>query len=185
MTSGQNVKWPVYANNRQKPLNQEAPPSSIARRRTFVHPVSMTNANTLKRWRPQPFVYIYCSLAIVVLDIACFWGFALLIARWCQPEDVMKTAFAGAVLFFAVLVLSLRRCSTPALPAFRGLLLITAYMTIGVGSLSLLFVIPAVMFAIVSVMAIAFVSLCRKDTVYGQKQFRHLVEFYRKHRMYQ
>jgi hypothetical protein len=58
-------------------------------------------------------------------------------------------------------------------------------MTIGVGSLSLLFVIPAVVFAIVSVMAIALVSLFRKDTAYARKQFRHLVEFYRKHRMYQ
>jgi|SRR5882762_3676336 len=145
----------------------------------------MTNANTLERWRPQPFVFIYCSLAIVVLEIACFWGFARLIARWCRPEDVMKAALAGAVLFFAVFLLSLRRCSTPALPAFRGLLLITAYMTIGVGGLSLLFVIPAVVFAMVSVMAIAFVSLCRKDSVHAQKQFRQLVEFYRKHRMYQ
>jgi len=145
----------------------------------------MTNANTLEHWRPQPFVYIYCSLAIVALEIACFWGFALLIAQWCQPEDVMKIALAGTLLFFAALLVSLRRCSTPALPAFRGLLLITAYMTIGVGGLSLLFVIPAVVFAMVSVMAIAFVSLCRKDTVYGEKQFQHLVEFYRKHRMYQ
>jgi hypothetical protein len=145
----------------------------------------MTNANTLERWRPQPFVFIYCSLAIVVLEIACFWGFALLIARWCQPENVMKTALAAAVLFLGLLLLSLRRCSTPALPAFRGLLLITAYMTIGVGGLSLLFVIPAVVFAMVSVMAIALVSLCRKDTAYARKQFQRLVEFYRKHRMYQ
>jgi hypothetical protein len=58
-------------------------------------------------------------------------------------------------------------------------------MTIGVGSLSLLFVILAVVSAIVSVMAIALVSLFRKDTAYARKHFRHLVEFYRKHRMYQ
>jgi hypothetical protein len=145
----------------------------------------MTNANTFERWRPQPLVFLYCSLAIALLEIACFWGFALLIARWCPPENVTKAALAAVVLLFAVLLLSLRRCSTPALPAFRGLLLITAYMTIGAGSLSLLFVIPAVVFAIVSVMAIALVSLFRKDAAYARKQFRQLVEFYRKHRMYQ
>jgi hypothetical protein len=145
----------------------------------------MTKANTLERWRPQPFVFIYCSLAIIVLGITCSWGIALLLARWCQPESAVKAALAVVVLLVAVLLLSLRRCSTPELPVFRGLLLITAYMTIGVGSLSLLFVIPAVVFAIVSVVAIGLVSLFQKDTAYARKQFRRLVEFYRKHRMYQ
>jgi len=88
-------------------------------------------------------------------------------------------------LFIVGLWLSLRRCSSPALPAFRGLLLITAYMTIGMGSFSLLFVIPAVVFATVVVIAIALVSLIRNDTAYARKQFRRLVEFYREHRMYQ
>ena len=50
----------------------------------------------------------------------------------------------GMGLFVVVLWLSLRRCSAPELPAFRGLLLLTAYMTIGVGSLALLFAVPAV-----------------------------------------
>jgi hypothetical protein len=59
----------------------------------------MTDANTLERWRPQPLVFVYCFLAIALFEIACFWGFALLIARWCQPENVMKTALAAVVLF--------------------------------------------------------------------------------------
>jgi hypothetical protein len=130
-------------------------------------------------------MYVNCSIAIVLLGSACFLGIALLVARWCQPESAVKTAMAGVGLFFVGLWLSLRRCSTPALPAFRGLLLITAYMTIGMGTFSLVFVIPAVAFAIVSIIAIALVSLFRKDTAYARKQFRHLVEFYRKHRMYQ
>src|SRR5260370_20822635 len=145
----------------------------------------MTNANTLAHWRPHPLVFIYCALSIVLLGSACFWGIALLVARRYQPESAVKCALAGTVLFVAVLVLSLRRCSTPELPAFRGLLLITSYMTIGVGSFFLLLVIPAVVFAIVSIIAIALASLFRKDTAYPRNQFRQLVEFYRKHRMYQ
>lgn len=58
-------------------------------------------------------------------------------------------------------------------------------MTIGMGSFALFFVIPAVAFAIVAIMAIALVSLFRNDTAYARKQFRNLVEFYRRHRMYQ
>jgi len=145
----------------------------------------MTNANTLERWRPHPLVVIYCALAMVLLGSACFWGIALLVAQWYQPESAAKAALAGTVLLVAVVLLALRRCSTPALPAFRGLLLITSYMTIGVGSFFLLFVLPAVVFAIVSIIAIALVSLFRKDTAYARNQFRQLVEFYRKHRMYQ
>jgi hypothetical protein len=145
----------------------------------------MTNPNTLERWRPHPFVYFYCSLAIVFLGIACSWGVALIVAQCCQPESTMKTAILGMGLFVVVLWLSLRRCSAPELPAFRGLLLVTAYMTIGVGSFAFFFVIPAVAFAIVAIVAIALVSLFRNDTASARRQFRNLVGFYRRHRMYQ
>jgi hypothetical protein len=121
----------------------------------------------------------------MLLGSCCSWAIALLIARWCPPGSEVKTVIAGMGLFIVGLWLSLRRCSSPALPAFRGLLLITAYMTIGMGSFSLLFVIPAVVFATVVVIAIALVSLIRNDTAYARKQFRRLVEFYREHRMYQ
>ena len=145
----------------------------------------MANPNTLEHWRPHPLVYIHCSLAIVLFGIACSWGVTLLIARCCQLESVGKSAILAMGLFVVVLWLSLRRCSTPELPAFRGLLLLTAYMTIGVGSFALLFVIPAVAFAIVAIIAIALVSLFRNDSAYAQKRFRSLVELYRRHRMYQ
>lgn len=145
----------------------------------------MSNAKTLAQWRPHPLVLLYCILAIVLVGGACFWGTELLVSRRYQPESASKIALVGAAFFVAVFLLSLRRCSTPALPAFRGLLLITAYMTIGVGSFFLLLVIPAVVFAIVSIIAIAIVSLFRKDTAYAQNRFRQLVEFYRKHRMFQ
>jgi hypothetical protein len=145
----------------------------------------MSNANTLERWRPHPFVFIYCGLAIVLLGSACFWGIALLLTCWHQPESAVKAALEGTVLFVAVLLFSLRRCSMPALPAFRGLLAITGYMTMGVGGFFLLFVTAPVVFAIVSIIGIALVSLFRKDTAYAPNQFRKLVEFYRKHRMYQ
>jgi hypothetical protein len=145
----------------------------------------MTNANTLERWRPHPLVFIYCGLAIVLVGSSCFWGIALLLARWHQPESAVKAALAGTVLFAAVLLFSLRRCSTPALPAFRGLLAITGYMTMGVGGFFLLFVVLPVVFAIVSIIAIAVMSFFRKDTAYAPNQFRRLVEFYGRHRMYQ
>jgi hypothetical protein len=145
----------------------------------------MTEPNTIERWRPHPFVYFHCSLAIFLLGITCSWGIALFVGRYYQPESAVKIAILGMGLFVLVLWLSLRRCSAPDLPAYRGLLLLTAYMTIGVGTFALLFAIPAVTFAIVCIVAIALVSFFRNDTAYAQRQFRKLVEFYRRHRMYQ
>jgi hypothetical protein len=145
----------------------------------------MSNADTLARWRPHPLIVFYCILAIVLLGIACYWGIASAIARWYQPESAIKGAVASTVLLTGAFLLSLRRCSTPTLPGFRGLLMITAYMTIGLGSFSLLVVIPGVAFASASIMMFALVSLFRKDTAYAGTQFRQLVDFYRKHRMYQ
>ena len=145
----------------------------------------MTKPIELERWRPHPLVYFHCSLAMVLLGVACSWGTTLVIAWCCQPESAAKPAILGLGLFVTVLCLSLWRCSTPALPAFRGLLSITAFMTIGMGNFSLLFVIPAVIFAIAAIISIAFASLLRNDATWARKQFRNLVEFYRRHRMYQ
>ena len=145
----------------------------------------MTSPNTLDNWRPHSLVYFHCSLAILLLAAACSWGIVLFISRCFHPESAVRPAILGVGLFVIMLCLSLWRCSTPALPAFRGLLLITAYMTIGTGNFSLLFVIPAVTFAIVAIISITVVSLFGNDATYARKQFRNLVQFYRRHRMYQ
>jgi hypothetical protein len=145
----------------------------------------MTNAKTLEEWRPSLLIYVNCIIAVLLLGVVFCGGIARLVARCYRPEIAANAAIAGLGMFSVLLWWSLRRCSTPALPAFRGLLLITASMTIGMGTFSLLFVIPAVVFATVAVFAFSFVSLFRSDTAYAGKQFRHLVEFYRKHRMYQ
>jgi hypothetical protein len=145
----------------------------------------MTNSNTLERWRPHPLVYLNCALTTILLGIAFSWGIAFLVARWYPDQSTLEVALVGAALFVAVFLWALRRCSTPVLPAFRGLLLITGCMTIGVGSFFLLLVIPAVAFAIVSTVAIALMSLLRKDSAYAPNHFRQLVGLYRRHRMYQ
>src|SRR5215467_15168876 len=114
----------------------------------------MTNVKTLEDWRPSLLVYVNCTIAILLLGIAFSWGTARLMARCCRPEIGLNAAIGGLGMFSVVLWWSLRRCSTSALPAFRGLLLITASMTIGMGTFSLLFVIPAVVFAVIATIAV-------------------------------
>ena len=50
----------------------------------------------------------------------------LLTARYWKPENTFKIAILALALFLVVRWLSLRRCSVPELPAFRGLLLLTS-----------------------------------------------------------
>src|ERR1700758_3926650 len=98
----------------------------------------MTQAKTLQQWRPHLLVYFYFILPVVLLGAACSWG-----VMQCFPRVGTAAAIlVGVGSFVVALWLSLRRCSTPELPSFRGLLLVTSYMTIGMGTLSLIVVVP-------------------------------------------
>ncbi len=55
----------------------------------------MTNSKTLAQWRPHPLVFLYCTLAIVLLGGVCFWGTKLLVSQWYQPEVASKAALHG------------------------------------------------------------------------------------------
>jgi hypothetical protein len=68
----------------------------------------MTNPNTLERWRPHPFVYFHCSLAIVLIGMIWTVGLVLLTARYWKPENTVKIATLALGLFVVVLWLSLR-----------------------------------------------------------------------------
>ena len=131
-------------------------------------------------------IYLYLLIAILLLCIATFIGVGLLVVDQSDPRDWMLYAMCAApVLFLAVLWLALRRCSAPDLSGFRGLLFITAYMSIGVGSYSVIVAVPAVMIAILGCLAITMVSMFRGDPAYAPRQFRRLVLAYYRHRMYQ
>lgn len=94
---------PGFVNNLQNLLKQEAAQVRIAQRKeSWFQTLSMTNPNTLERWRPHPLVYFYCSLTIVFLGIACSWGITLLVAQRSQPESTMKAAILGMGLFVVV-----------------------------------------------------------------------------------
>jgi len=73
----------------------------------------------------------------------------------------------------------------PDFSGLRGLLYITAYMSVGIGGFSMLIAIPAVMVAIVVCLFIAVLSLFSSDSSYAPRRFRRLVAVYYRHRMYQ
>jgi uncharacterized membrane protein YbaN (DUF454 family) len=64
-------------------------------------------------------------------------------------------------------------------------LLMTAYVSIGIGGFSMLFAIPATMFALLSTICIAAASLFNPDAGFAPRRFQRLVRAYYRHRMYQ
>jgi uncharacterized membrane protein YhaH (DUF805 family) len=151
-----------------------------------------TNANQAKKTdaaASQPFglhIYLYLLVAILLLSIAAFICVGLLVVDPSGPRDWMLYAMCTApAVFLAVLWLALKRCSAPDLSGFRALLFITAYMSIGVGSYSVIVAVPAVMIAILGCLAITMVSLFRGDPAYAPRQLRRLVMVYHRYRMYQ
>ena len=131
-------------------------------------------------------IYFYLAIAILLLCVGAFIATGMLVIDLSDPKDWMFYAtLASPVLFLVALWLALQRCSAPDLSGFRGLLFITAYMSIGVGSYSVIVAVPATMIAIVGCVLIAVMSLFRADSTFAPRQFRRLIMLYYRHRMYQ
>jgi hypothetical protein len=129
-------------------------------------------------------IYLYLLVAISLLSIACFLGAALILID-SDTEWDRYIVLGTPVAFLAVLWFALGRCSVPEFSGLRGLLYITAYMSVGIGGFSMLIAIPAVMVAILGCLFIAVMSLFRAESTYAPRQFRRLVAVYYRHRMYQ
>lgn len=146
----------------------------------------MTNQRTERKQGIGLHVYVYCWLAILISAALCLFGAAQLVTDFDRPSSIaVLGVFATPIAFLIVLGLSLRRCSAADLSGPRALLFMTAYMTIGIGGFSMIFAIPATMFAILAAICIAAASLFKSDAGFAPRQFRRLVLAYQRHRMYQ
>jgi hypothetical protein len=130
-------------------------------------------------------IYLYLLIAILLLCIACFLGAGFTLFDHGYGEWTQYGVLCAPVVFLAALWLALGRCSLPDFSGLRGLLYITAYMSVGIGGFSMLIAIPAVMLAILGCLFIAAMSLFRSDSSYAPRHFRRLVAVYYRHRMYQ
>jgi hypothetical protein len=130
-------------------------------------------------------IYLYLLIAILLLCIACFLGAGFTLFDRGYGEWALYGVLGAPVAFLVALWFALGRCSLADFSGLRGLLYITAYMSVGIGGLSMLIAIPAVMVAIVGCLFIAGMSLFHSDSNYAPRHFRRLVAMYYRHRMYQ
>jgi hypothetical protein len=131
-------------------------------------------------------IYLYLSIAVLLLCFAASMVMGFVVVDLRDSPAWMEYALPAApILFLATLWLALKHCSAADLSGFRGLLFITAYMSIGIGGFSMIFAIPAVMFAILGCLFIGAIRVFRADSNYAPRQFRKLIMVYYRHRMYQ
>jgi hypothetical protein len=145
----------------------------------------MTNVSTSSRRAFGLHVYVYFWLAFAGLGVACLFAVSFPIRDVEMPAFAFLALLTTPFLFWAVLTWSLWRCSSPELSGARGLLLVTAYMAVGIGSFSMLIAIPAVMLAMLWTVGIAVLSLFRGGRVFASVQFRSMVSAFYRHRMFQ
>ena len=143
------------------------------------------NSESSTRYRPVLHARMYFWIALLAGATVP----ALLIAHaitgsWRSASSL--SMFAGGVAALQALFwLSLRRCSTDELPAWRGLQHITSCMTIGIGSTSLFIAVPTTLLAILGMMGIASLSLLEGEGSRAPERFRAMVVWFGRHRMYQ
>jgi len=145
----------------------------------------MTNDDNSSTLEFGILVHVYFWLAILVLGVLALILAAVLLASQSPSDLDVLVTLAAPFLVWLALWLSLRRCSSPELSGFRRLLLITAYMTIGIGGMSILIAIPAVIIAMLYCIVIGVISLFRSDLLFAAKELGWLISKYHTHRMYQ
>lgn len=139
---------------------------------------------------PNPYrfglhVHLYLYVAVLALNIAALLVGAKLLYDESSPSGTIVEL--GLLIFLTNFALwaARRRCSSEGLTCWQGLLLITAYMSIGVGSYSLIVAVPAAIIAMLATIVISITSMLRSDRDFAPRQFRRLIQFYYGHRMYQ
>ena len=130
-------------------------------------------------------VHVYFWIAVFILGVLSLVLAAIFMAGPSPSDSDVLVTLAVPFLLWLALWLSVRRCSSPELSGFRGLLVITAYMTIGIGGMSMLIAIPAVAVAMLYCIVIAVISLFRPDPSFASREFVWLISKYHHHRMYQ
>lgn len=130
-------------------------------------------------------VHVYLYVAVLALNIAALLvGAKLFYAESSALGSLAEMGLLVVLTNFALWA-ARRRCSTEGLTGWQGLLLITAYMSIGVGSYSLIVAVPAAIIAMLATIVISVISTLRSDRDFAPHQFRRLIQFYYGHRMYQ
>ena len=142
------------------------------RARRSAQPLDRMAAESAKpRYRPSAHIQAFFWIALLLTTVTP----SLLISGALFDTDHFiegLTTFALLVAVFQLLFwFACRRCSSEELGARDGLLYVTAYMTIGVGTMSLFVAVPCTIVAVVYTTVIAILSIADAEPARAQHRF--------------
>lgn len=144
----------------------------------------MSDISSQQRATVPTYIHVYLWVALVVLSVVPFFA-AFIATIDATAGQTITAAILAVVLFQAVFWFARVRCTSPDLSYWDGLLLVTAYMTIGVGGVSLIMSGFCAMVTAIASIGIALVGLFKSDPQFSSRHFRGLVMFFGRQRMYQ
>ena len=130
-------------------------------------------------------IHVFLWVGLVLVGTIPFFWLSGLWYDTAHFEQGLLSCLAMIVLFQALFWFARRRCDADDLSAWNGLLLITAYMSIGLGGLYALVAICVVALAAPLMIFIALASLVRGGKVEAAQRFRRMVAWFGRNRMYQ
>ena len=145
----------------------------------------MSGAAIVQPGRVGPHIYVYLGLALLVFNFIWIVVAARGFRGETNPTNMLIEVVSGIAIANVLFWFARRRCSSPSMSGWRGLVLMTTYMTIGVGSYSVFVAVPAVLIGIVASIAISLASLFSGERDFSPRHYHRLVHFYYRNRMHQ
>jgi hypothetical protein len=130
-------------------------------------------------------VHIYVILTFVLLFAASLFLAGSFGFREESAAATFMAAVSGPVIFGAVLVMVARYCGSEVLSYWDGLRLVSHYLSMGVGALSLAFSFAGISIAIVLSMLFTLIGVVTNNRRLAQQRFLDFLRLVSKHRMYQ
>ena len=130
-------------------------------------------------------VHLYLAIALLILSAVPFFAVILLNGGAEASIDVVAAALGVVALLHVALALTARSCSSDRLRFWDGMRLITAYMTFGIGPSAMLVATPCAVAGLMGSIGIAALGVTKPQQGWSTHQFRRMILFFYRHRMFQ
>jgi len=128
-------------------------------------------------------VYVFLTILLLGLGVSMLAGTAS--GHGQNQNATLVGAVSGVVIFGAVVALVARYCGSEVVSYFDGLRLIAAYMSIGIGPMSLVFSFVCIGVCILFSTCLTVLGVVSNNRSFAQRQFLLFLQALSKHRMYQ
>jgi len=137
------------------------------------------------RFKVSEQVHWHLWFAMLTVSVAPIVVAAVLTDALTYPSRALLAALAAALPVQLALWFARWRCGAPGYSWWNGMLIITGCMSIGIGGLFTLIAVTLAIDATLASFLLACGGVIIGDATFAPRQFRRMVSFASRHRMYQ